>query len=210
MRSRAGEAATASRKRRTPPPVRSHHDQGHVGVVGGDRVERLDEEGVVLAGLDGADGQEVAMTPAPAGRTAVRSCARSGADSWRGRRGMPWWTARTRSGSAPKLGHHLVGHELGRRVDPGAVGHRPAHQLRVGEGGGVAQLRVADDGQVVDRHDPGGPARSGGRRSWCRGRRDLGPRNHSAGGIRTGARPRAAAGPAWLAARSARPAAPGR
>ena len=44
-----------------PPAVAAGHDQAQVGLLVGDQVERPHQAGVVLAGLDGADGEDVGV-----------------------------------------------------------------------------------------------------------------------------------------------------
>jgi hypothetical protein len=60
-------------------------------------------------------------------------------------------------GGDAELGHDLVGHELGRGVDPGPFGDGPADDVGIDPGRGVAEGGEADGGEVVDGDDPGRP-----------------------------------------------------
>ena len=53
-----------------------------------------------------------------------------------------------------ELSHYLGSHELGRGVHPCPGIHRPPNELRVGQGGRIAQFRKPGNRQVVDRDYP--------------------------------------------------------
>ena len=68
-------APTAAAKRSDSPSVAPHDHQGHIGVGGRHRGEGRDQQGVVLARLDRADGQDVAAAALGEARPAGRAVA---------------------------------------------------------------------------------------------------------------------------------------
>jgi hypothetical protein len=129
---------------------------------GGHRTEGGDQERVVLAGLDGPDGENV--PPAPLGQPdrQVGRVPRVGPVPRVGRQqGDPVVDRPDPGRVGGELGHDLVGHEPGRRVDPRPLGDGPPDQGRELQGGRVAQLGVAHDGEIMDGHHPRRPAGRG-------------------------------------------------
>ena len=116
IRERAGEAATASANRSAPqpsPPTTTSATSGQPAASG---PEGRDQQRVVLARLDGADGQHVPAAPSGSGRAGA-----VGRSSGAGSRGTPWWTARTRSGSMPSSATTSSATNRRRGVHPGPV-----------------------------------------------------------------------------------------
>ncbi len=118
------------------------------------RVESRNQQRIVLARLDGAHRQHVAV--AALGQ-ADRGAGRAGPGGRTGEARDPVMDGSDPLGGDRERLHHLVGDELRRGVDPGSVLYGPADELGEAQGRGVAQLRVEHDGQVVHRHHTGRP-----------------------------------------------------
>ena len=201
--SRHGDAASASSNRSAPQPSPPDDDQRHVGMGTGHGAEGRHQQRVVLAGLDRAHGQDVRDAPAGNGRSTGaealvprRRGARAGAGG-----GHAVVHGPHPRGVDAELGHHLVGHELRRRVHPGPFGDGAADHAGNPSVDRSHSSRVADGGEVVHGHHPGGPAGRRAPRSWCRGPRRPARRTTPPAGPSRAPRPGAADGPAWPAAR---------
>ena len=128
------------------PAVGPRDHEAHVGVVGGQAVEGAHESWKALAGLDGADGEHVAVA-AGEGPTA-RGLPGSG--SWRCRsrraRRRRRGARKCARGSRRARGHSRCGRPR-RRCE------RPVHLRFEVHGLGPAQVEVMDEREVVHRHD---------------------------------------------------------
>ena len=116
-----------------PPAIGAGDHQAEVRVGRGERVERGDQRRQVLAGLDGAEGEHVALDP---GEHAARagSAAAGGVD--------PQGHGDHAVGIGVEQRDHLVAHEVRDRVHPGAAPQGPG---RRGPGTG-ARRRVHSSG----------------------------------------------------------------
>ena len=85
-------------------------------------------------------------------------------------------------GIGPEGLDHLGGDVGRRRVHEGPVTQRPADQVRVTQGRRVAELGIAQHGQVVHGDHPGSARRVGGTTKLVPCTTSLGPTNHSTGG----------------------------
>ena len=170
--------------------------------------ERPHQERVVLAWLDRADGQDIAVaTGGQADRVAGSVGRASSVREVRRSSGTPWCTARTRSGSTPNSAITSSATNCDGRVHPRPLGHSPPDQGGIGEGRRVAELREKPDDVRSWTVTTRAGHRWVGPRSWCRGRRRPGRRTtRAAAGTEIGTMRRGAVGPASAAGRSITPA----
>ena len=163
IRSRCGDAATAAVERVGAPPVAPGDHEAHVGIVGGQGVERPHQRRQVLPRLDGPDGEHepvaAGQRPPPPGVAGPRTV---GADTV--------VDGDDPVGVGAEHVDDLGPHELGRGVHPraapeGAADHPGERQREL-----VGELGVAHRRQVVDGHHLG---RTGGRHDEVRAPHDV-------------------------------------
>ena len=195
---RSGPGRRRPRRRRrsgsTPQPSPPTMTRATSGWAAASASKAGTSSGIVLAGLDGPDGQDVAAAARRAADGGGRVRPASGGAGW-----DPVVDGPDPLGIDAELGHHLVGHELRRGVDPGALGHRPADEVGEGQGRRVAQLGISTTVRswtVTTR----AARRVGGTTKLVPWTTSWRPMNHSTGGQRPRAQAGGGAGPAWPAA----------